>query len=375
MNTLLLLILLPLILPWILRMVWPHKISWIEMGVSTAVGVVLAASVYGMGLYGQTADVEILNGQVTSKERTHGSYVRSYECNCRQVCTGTGQNRSCSQVCSTCYEDRYTVNWSCDTTVGSYVIKHLDTTSRSVYNTPDPARYTVIQPGDPVAREHSYTNYVKAVPDSLFHKNKVEKFKSLIPPYPEQVFDFYKINRVFAMGVPVPDLADWNHDLSMALRTLGPQKQANAVIVMVNTNDQSYIHALEGEWIGGKKNDIIVVIGTTSYPKIDWVAVSSWTDKQLFKVQLRDEIMAQGTIDRKQVITALEKHTMSTYVRKSMKDFEYLKHQIEPPTWVLIVAFALSMLTSLGLSFYFYHADPFNAGHSGRFRNIQRRFR
>lgn len=362
MNTLMLMVILPLILPWIFRLIFPHKISWMEMGVSTAIGVVVAAAGVGLGLYSQTGDTEILNGQVTSKERVHGSYVRSYSCRCRQVCSGSGKNRSCSEKCDTCYEDRYTVNWSCATTVGSYTIDSRDTTSRSVYSTPDPARYTSIAVGDPVAREHSFTNYVKAVPDSLFHKNKVEKFKPLIPTYPQNVFDFYKINRVFAMGVPVPDLAEWNHELSMALRTLGPQKQANALVVIVNTNDQSYIHALEGEWIGGKKNDIIIVIGSTAYPKIDWVAVSSWTDKQLFKVQLRDEIMAHGTIDRKQVIAALEKHTMSTFVRKSMKDFEYLQDQVEPSTTVLIVTFILSMLASLGSSFYFYRADPFATG-------------
>lgn len=364
--TLVLLLLLPLILPWILRMVWPHNISWAEMGIATVAGVALAGAVYGMGLYGQLDDVEILNGQVVSKSREHGSYVRPYQCNCRQVCTGSGKNQSCSTTCDTCFENRYTVSWLCNTTVGPYTIDHLDTTSRSVYNTPDPKRYTVIQPGDPVAREHAFVNYVKAVPDSLFHKNKTEMFKALIPPYPDSVYDFYKIDRVFAMGVPIPDLPAWNHELSLALRTLGPEKQVNAVIVFVNTADQSYLHALEGEWIGGKKNDVIIIVGTTAYPKIDWVAVSSWTDKQLFKVQLRDEIMAHGVIDRNQILTAFDKHTRATYVRKQMKDFEYLKNQIEPPTWVLIVAFVLSILTSLGLSFYFYHNDPFNGGRSYR---------
>lgn len=372
MTTLALLILIPLILPWILRMIWPHNISWGEMGAATAVGVLIAVIVYGTGTYGQTADVEILNGQVVNKQRIHDSYVRTYSCNCRQTCSGSGERRTCSQTCSTCYEDRYTVKWLCQTTLGTYTIDALDKTTKRVYDTPDPARYTVIQPGDPVARENSYTNYVKAVPDSLFHKNKVDKFKELIPAYPERVFDLYRINRVFAMGVSVPDIAEWNHDLSMALRTLGPQRQVNALVVMVNTNDQSYLHALEGAWIGGKKNDIIVIIGTTSYPKIDWVAISSWTDKQLFKVQLRDEIMAQGTINRKQILTALEKHTMSSYVRKSMKDYEYLKSQIQPPAWVLTLAFILSILSSLGLSYYFYHNDPFGSGSRPR---SHRRFR
>lgn len=358
MELLWVLIIVPLILPFIFRIIWPHKVSWVELGISVVVGVALTAAVYGAGMYGQTADTEILNGEVRSKSRTHGSYVRTYDCRCHEVCSGSGSNKSCTRKCDTCYEDRYTVDWTCNTTLGAYTIKKLDTTSRSVYATPDPARYTSIKAGDPVAQEHGFTNYVKAAPDSLFHATNVDKFKSLIPLYPDTVFDYYRINRVFAMGVSVPDLALWNHELSLALRTLGPQKQANAIIVMVNTNDQSYVHALEGAWVGGKKNDIIVVIGTTAYPKIDWVAVSSWTDKQLFKVQLRDEIMSMGNIDRTLIISALSKHTMSTFVRKSMKDFEYLRDQIEPPLWVLIVALLLGIIASLGTSFYFYRANP-----------------
>lgn len=364
MSTLLIIILIPIVITWICRFIWPHQISWAEMGVAIVAAVSISGAIYGTGLYGQTADVEVINGQVVSKDRKHDTYLRSYSCNCRQVCSGSGSNRSCTSQCSTCYETRYTVSWKCRTNIGDYTIEHLDRSSRSVYNTPDPARYTSIQVGDPVARTNIYTNYVKAVPESLFHKNRVEKFKPLIPAYPSNIYDFYNVDRVLAMGVPVPDIALWNKDLALLLRKLGPQKQANAVIVFANTNDQSYIHALEGEWIGGKKNDIIIVIGTTAYPKIDWVAVSSWTDNQLFKVQLRDDIMSHGTIDRTKIMEALDRNTMTQYKRKSMEDFKYLEDQIEPPMWVLTLSVILGILISVGASFYFYRNDPFHTGSS-----------
>lgn len=357
-----LLVLLPaLILPWVCRAIWPHKITWLEMGIQLGVGALLTTVVYVAGVHSQTADTELLNGEVVSKQRTHGSYLRSYDCRCRQVCTGSGNSRSCNRKCDTCYENRYTVTWACDTTLGKYTIEHFDRTSRSVYDSPDPAFFTQIQKGDPVARKHAFTNYVKAAPDSLFHHfdAKSNKFKDLIPEYPLEVYNFYSVNRVLPVGVNVPDIKEWNWELSLLLRKLGPQKQANVVIVLVNTADQSYIHALEGKWIGGKKNDIIVVIGTTSYPKIDWVAVSSWTDSQIFKVQLRDEIMALGTVDRTKVLSAIDTHTMKSFVRKSMKDFEYLKHKAEPPVWVLTLAIVLGMLASIGCSFYFHRNDPF----------------
>jgi hypothetical protein len=141
------------------------------------------------------------------------------------------------------------------------------------------------------------------------------------------------------------------------LRKLGPQKQANVIVVFVNEINSSYVHALEGAWLGGKKNDVIVVVGTTHYPAIDWVRVSSWTDKELFKVELRNDLETLGTVDKAQFLGIIEKHTKTTFVRKNMADFEYLKDEIEPPTWVIVLAFVLGLSVALGLSYFFYRND------------------
>lgn len=358
-----LLVLLPaFILPWVMRLIWPREITWKEMAVTIFVGMFFGAIVYGAGAYTQVMDVEIINGEVVNKSRVHGSYVRTYSCRCRQTCSGTGNNRTCTQTCDTCYEDRYTVDWKSHTTLGDYSIDSADSSSRNVYNKPDPAFYTTIKPGDPVAARHTFVNYVKAASSSLFHQHdsNVAEFANMIPAYPNDVYNFYSINRALSVNVPVPDLPQWNHDISVLLKKLGPQRQANVIVLFVNTPNQAYLHALEGKWIGGKKNDIIVIIGATSYPTIDWVAISSWTDEQMFKVKLRDDIMSLRVADRAAIMTAIDQNTMQLFKRKSMKDFEYLKYQAEPPIWVLTLAVFLSIITSIGCSFYFYRNDPFN---------------
>jgi hypothetical protein len=362
------LLLLTLPMPWIAKSIWPHKIQLLEVLSTLLITTILVSAVYFAGIAGMTHDREIWNGKITSKDRRHGHYLRPYECNCYESCSGTGKDRSCTRHCSTCYEDRYTVTWTAHSTIDPFTIEHFDRGSRSVYNEPDPHRYTIIQPGDPCSRAHSFTNYVKAVPESLFHANPLikEKFAGKIPAYPGSIYDYYKINRVLTVGVQVPELDKWNHELSMTLRDLGPRRQANAIIVFVNTDDPNYQYALESAWIGGKKNDIIVMIGTTSYPNIDWVAISSWTDKQLFKVQLRDELFDLKQVDRTKVLATLEKHTNTTFVRKNMQDFEYLKDQIEPPLWVIILALVLGVGASLGASYYFYHNNPFEELYSNR---------
>ena len=51
----------------------------------------------------------------------------------------------------------------------------------------------------------------------------------------------------------------------------------------------------------------------------------------------------------------IEKH----YKKMNMEDYEYLKDNIEPPTWVLILAAIVSIGGSIGLTFFFYKNDVF----------------
>src|SRR5882672_7970197 len=145
--TLLLLMLIPLGTPWIVKLIFPKEIKWPELAVTIGVTAIVTVVVYFAGIAGVTWDKEIWNGQITGKERTHGSYVRSYSCNCTTTCYGSGNSRSCSESCQTCYEDHYTVDWRAHSTLGDFQIEYLDRTSRRVYSTPDPQRYTIIQNG------------------------------------------------------------------------------------------------------------------------------------------------------------------------------------------------------------------------------------
>ncbi len=347
--------------PYIAKLIWKRNVKGVEVAIAGAIGILAAAIVYACGLASQTGDTELINGEVMSKDSQHVSCSHSYDCNCRmvrvpQTCSGTGKNRTCTgggteRKCDTCYEHSFDVDWNVRSNVGSFGISRVDRQGLI-----PPPRWLQVNNGDPVAKTHYFTNYVKAVPESLFHAHMElnGKFDNMIPAYPSNVYDIYKIDRALSVGVPVPDLKEWSQDISVLLRKLGPQRQANVIVIFVNTADESYLHALEGKWIGGKKNDIIVLVGSTSYPKIDWVAISSWTDKALFKVQLRDDILSVGSIDRPAIMKAIDTNVMKTFERKQMKDFEYLKYSIEPPFWVLTLAIVLGMIASLGCSYLFY---------------------
>ena len=337
-----------------------HSLGRAQLLGITAGGLVVSAIIMASAFYlakgTKTADVEVWNGCVTSKEREHGSYVRTYECNCREVCSGSGQQRSCHRVCQTCYEHHYTVTWNVFTTIGTFVIDHKDWTSRAVYQLPNPRRWEVVQKNDPVSDARRHTNYVKAVPESLFRPAAADlksKFAPLIPAYPSGVYDYYRVDRVLPVGVSVPNLREWNDRLQDSLKFIGPDKQVNAVIVLVNTADPNYEYALRDAWVSGKKNDVILVIGTTAYPKIDWVRVISWTDRERFKVSLRDDIMALQQVSVDEVLTTLLKN-LSTFERKRMRDFEYLSAEIDPPLWVMVTVVVLVVGAYVGFWIFAY---------------------
>lgn len=336
-----------------------RTITWQEAAANFVIVTVICMISLGVGFYSQIADIEIWNGVVTHKERTHGSYVRSYSCNCRSVCTGTGSSRSCSQVCSTCYENRYTVKWWADTTVGEITFKSLDRTSRSVYGEPDPRDYVECVVGEPASSERSYLNYLKASPYSLFNKQQLENFY-YIPAYP-RVHSHYKINRVIDVesGLAEDRLEELNRLLSESLIALGYMKQVNAVVIVTGILDPTYRHEVENAWLGGKKNDVVMFLGVHG-DDIQWADVMTWalnSGNERFHVTLRDRLLGIGTFDPVAITAAFQEATIQLFDRPKMKDFEYLKNEIEPRWGILVFCWIVSVFGTLGLTYVFHRND------------------
>jgi hypothetical protein len=378
-----------LLIPFILTVItvfilrkYMDDITWGQSVGASAVGLLISGLImwgaFTAGKGSKTADTEIWNGEITNKHRVEGSYVESYSCNCHTVCSGSGKNESCSQQCDTCYEDHYTVKWNCNSNIGNFTINSEDWTSRRVYSLPDPRRWTIINRGDPVAAARSYTNYIKAVPESLFRPTSSEvqaKFAGKIPPYPIDVYDFYHVDRVLPVGVSIPDLPYWNAKLSEALKKLGPAKEANAVIVITNIDDSNYYFALQDAWLNGKKNDIILVIGAPKFPaKAAWVRVMALTQEDMFQIKLRDEILALDSLTADNVIDTLSNVAYSNFKRKHMKDFAYLEAEIDPPGWVMALCVIFIVAAYAGFWFYTVRNGQFNRYGLPSFRKYNRRY-
>lgn len=332
-------------------------LSWAPLLIS-----VLIISVgFALSVGFQSYDHQLINGEVAAKERKHDQYTEYYSCNCKSVqscSTDSKGSRSCSstQVCDTCSREHYTVAWNIFSTVGDFQVDKEDWTNTRVYKLPDPPRYTVTKVGDPASVSKGYTNYIKAVPESIFKPLDTQgrlKWEPFIPEYP-QIHDIYKVNRVITVGVNLPDLAQWNNDLSNILKVTGPAKQANIILIITNIKDPSYFYAVQDAWVNAKKNDIVVIVGAADFnTKIDWVKSMAYTENELLHVKLRDDLLDLTTINKDTVLASINTNVKKFHSRKPMASFEYLKAEIDPPEWVLYVIIISIVLIYIGVYFYY----------------------
>lgn len=306
------------------------------------------------------SETEIINGEITAKKRVHGSYIESYSCNCVTTCRPSGKTTSCSTHCQTCFRTHYTVDWFAESTIGRINLDRNDWTSPAVYALPDPDQYKRCEVGQPAAREHDYLNYIKAVPESLFHLNPMlTVYDKFIPHYP-RVFDFYRVNRVLNVGTDI-DVTKLNDLLNQKLKKLGPSKQVNVIVILTNIQEPTFKFAIENAWLAGNKNDVIVYLGLDG-KKIVWADATVWvknTGNEYAAVLLRDKIKDLGIFDETQISNTVAATIAAEYTRPEMEKFEYLLDQIQPPLWVVILAVLISIGGSLGLTYYFHKNEVF----------------
>jgi hypothetical protein len=308
-------------------------------------GIVALVMTIGLGIayWSRTDDIEILDGQVTGKARVQVSCSHSYSCNCYYTTDSKGNT---TEHCSTCYEHPYDVDWEVYSSVNREI--DIDRIDRQGVNMPP--RWGAVYVGEPFAAMHHYTNYIKANPESVLlgQKGDLKKFGKLIPEYP-RVYDYYKVKHILNMGVPGVDESTWNWLLSEADKTLGPAKQLNVLVVLVPTDDPTYVYAFKDAWLGGKKNDAIILIGSTDGHQIAWADVVSWTTNKGYIINLRDAIIRIGTLDKRdEIVHTIVEESRTDFARMHMKNYKWLTRNFQPSGTALIVLFILGTILSLG---------------------------
>lgn len=328
--------------PWLLKVFIPHKVKMTEAMVASALSLVAAFIFFHTGKYVDSVDYEVYSGEITSKYRDHSSYQQAYDCNCKDG------------KCNTCYRTIYTVEWGARSNIGNFVIASEESRSRSVYSTKDPNRYINIYTGEPVAKEKRFINYVKGVPNSLFNETNFKgEFHYYVPDYPN-VYDFYKIKRVFFIGDnQAINLEEWNKVVNEYQKTWGYRYYANVVLIFTD-KPIDIVQDIRAKWIQGKQNDLIIVVGLTNKNKIGWVESMGWSENNDIKYAVNSDIMDTKEIsDSSAIIQVIDTNLKKGYKYRDMeKDFSHLKELIEPPMWVIVITYIFCFGVSICMIFF-----------------------
>lgn len=364
-------------------------ISWSEWGVQFLIGMAILSGVWAVGRYANTNDVEVLNGAVIDKREwtfrcptnTMNPCTNGYDCNCVTICTptydskGNVSGQSCTTTCDRCYRYAWERNWYVKSNIDKeYQISRVDAQGANM-----PKRWADTQIGDPVSATSSFKNWVKAASNSLFRdsKSNADTFleRGMLPPYPNKIYDYYKINRVLTPNMRMGRVKEWNDELNKELSVLGPKKEMNAIFVFVKGTDRNYAHALRYHWNGFKQNDAVVTIGINDSNSVSWVEVMSWSKHSIFDIKARQVFEPYvgkplAEMEPKTIVSEFGKAANLYFVRRPMEEFEYLKSDIKPSKaliWIsVIMAIAIGFITS----YVFHNVDLDNAfrrNRSGRY--------
>lgn len=330
-----------------------NRYTWQESLITFAAAVCIAGLFAGIeSCNSKQRDTEYVNGRVISKAREKVSCEHSYECNCITSCSGSGSNQSCSTTCSTCYEHSYDIDWAVYTNIPSRI--EIDRINRQ--GTAMPERWNAVLIGEPATGTHGYTNYVKGAPDSLFYyqdRLALQKYK-VLPQYPMNVYDYYRSNKVWDYNgvLPAGAVSAWNDQVQNINADLGPVHEMNLQIFVVKDQEPDYFQALRTAWLGGKKNDILVVFSVNDKLQIQWVDIMAWANSYSFNVSLRDSLQALKTLDQR-IFPVIVSEVKANFKRKHMREFQYLENMATPsPTfffWAVVVEFVIC----IGLSVFF----------------------
>jgi hypothetical protein len=331
------------------------------------------------------SDTETWNGKVTSKKMrqekcnypgwydysdsfctnentrevyTHSTYETVY-------CTDSkGNSYACGEDEIKHYKTQYSYDYPWERKWMVYTNLRTDQVSRiDRQGVNEPPQWTKIQINDPVSITKSYTNYIKAVPDSLFNNvAAVNNFSDKVPSYPTHP-SFYTPRKVLNVGYKGSiEVNKLNYELGKALGRLNPKKQVNIIIILTGIQDRAFRHAVEFKWVGGKKNDVVLFLGMDGEDVV-WTDIMTFAKNKfngIYTANLTGAISDMEKINsdnQDELLAKMEVMTMKHYDRPQMKDYEYLKNEIKPTKTAIIWAFIIDLLLCIGLLWVFHMHD------------------
>lgn len=348
--------LVPILIGGLLWM-FTSKVNWIEWLVGSLAAFAVSGIMHFAAYSGQTDDIQMLSGQVTSlklipewRERYSEAVYRT-----ETYTTGSGKNRQTHmrRVFSH-YATRYEThpeqriattnieNHSISLTRSKYdeLRNKLGTTTSRPGSRSTSKRSSTMVSGDPYdyITDNSYkfiepvntirhwTNKVKGSSPSVFSFKTVPE-NAPVYEWPES-FDDFSTRRVIGASVSNRKWDEMN-------ARLGPRKRVNVILINFVGKSADIAEVQRAKWIGGKKNDLVLCYSEKN-GKTLWANVFSWSNSELAKSNLSTILLENPVNDS--IIPLIEEEILKNYkVRDFEKDFDYLDIQPRPIHYLIAV--------------------------------------
>lgn len=328
---------------FLLKNKYPHRISSKELLGSIAASLIVSGISIALTL-GDIYSTQLLHGKVISKSRDMVSCEHSYE-----VCTGSGENKTCR----TEYDHSFDYDWNVYTSIGTITIDRRTFDEQGLL---EPERFSNTIIGEAVTKEDIYIDYISGSNSVFNTADMIENsiYKNHIPNYPS-VYDYYRSNIILST-LPIDQHLknELNFKLRNILAELGPSKENSTLIVITDQPEEYAVHLKNG-WNNGKKNEAILVIGINQNYDILWTNVFSWSSQFLFNDLLSEDLLNAKTLkNTDQIISAIYKNVTTHFNRRPMEEFSYLLFERTVPFSVILIVFFIQILVNVGISMYNY---------------------
>lgn len=377
-----------------------EKVIWQEWLIGSACAFLFTGIFHLFAITGMTSDKETWSGKIT-RTLHYGQWVEEYEQeHTMSVPCGSDSKGNVQYQTITYYTTEHATHperWTVNRNFGSYddeidvgedfyrevVINfgnnidsintqrcthggHYDGGDNKIYITQNSTGYLY-----PVTSKHRFENRIKAAPSV---------FSFISVPTNIPVFN-YPENKNWLVSDRLLGRArrDFNINLWDKMNSrLGPIKRVNVIMVGFDNEDSMIAEYQRAKWIGGKKNDLVLVYGQ------GWSRVFGWTESEIVKENLQTILL--NNIKNDDLIPLIEGEIKINYKIKDWSKFDYL--QIEPRTSHYIWFIVLTVLTQSGLYLGFHFNDlskinnyssfnfkrMFNHGYFRKFKFPTRRF-
>lgn len=352
MDQLLGLIVIPIIVSGGVAVALKSTISLKEAALQIAGVCLLMVGAFFIARHLALSDTEHLHGRITGKP-----FGSQKCCHCHSVCTSRDKKGHCKtsrEVCSHILD----YWWSLATTLGTISIDRCEPDSDDV-----PEVWAYAQIGEPATLENSYTNYLKADPESLVRHDLQSPYRQAVPAYPG-VYEFYKVNPVISDGPAIP--RSWQAAFREVNATVGPTNQVDVTVLLTKVQDPAYAQAVEAAWLYGPKNSMTLVLGVKD-GLVSWARVVSISRIEDLKIDLRDTLQGKPLDDGLPVYVG--DAVRRKFRRTAMAEFEYLASAARVPTGWLVFLYVLGLGLSIGCSALMHHHDVFGDEQFSRYNN------